>query len=64
MITFITWVTFIGVGIAAIVWLTLVGLILARLAAYRPTRYALPPPDKASERMYGIQYFIRAIGRK
>jgi hypothetical protein len=64
MITFITYVTIISVGIAACVWLVVVGLILARLAAYRPTRYALPPPDKASERMHGQQYFDRAIGKK
>ncbi len=64
MITFITYVAVIGVGIAAIIWLTVIGLILARLAGYSPTRYALPPPDKAAERMHGQQYFERAIGRK
>lgn len=64
MIDFVTWVIFISVGIAACVWLTLIGLILARLAEYRPNRYALPPPDKAAERMHGQQYFDRAIGKK
>lgn len=62
MITFVTWVIFIGVGIAACVWLVVAGLILARLINVYPT--ALPPPARAAERMYGIQYFIRAIGRK
>lgn len=28
------------------------------------TGMALPKPDRATERMYGIQYFLRAIGRK
>jgi hypothetical protein len=63
MITFVTWVIFIGVGVAACVWLVLVSLILARLVSLRPTK-DLPPPARAAERMYGIQYFIRAIGRK
>jgi hypothetical protein len=62
MIIFVTWVIFIGVGIAVCVWTVLAGLILARFINVYPT--ALPPPDRASERMYGIQYFIRAIGRK
>jgi hypothetical protein len=64
MITFLTYIIVISVGIAACVWLTVVGLILARLAGYSPTRYALPPPDKASERMHDQQYFDRAIGKK
>jgi hypothetical protein len=62
MITFVTWVIFIGVGIAACVWLVVAGLILARLINVYPKD--LPPPARAAERMYGIQYFIRAIGRK
>lgn len=64
MITFITWVACIGVAIASLVWLAVVCVILARIGGYKPTRYALPPPDRAAERMYGVQYFIRAIGRK
>lgn len=64
MITFLTYVIVISVGIAACVWLAVVGLILARLAEYRPNRYALPPPDKAAERMHDQQYFDRAIGKK
>jgi hypothetical protein len=62
MITFLTYIIVIGVGIAACVWLVIVGLVLDRLINNYPK--ALPPPDRASERMFGIQYFIRAIGRK
>jgi hypothetical protein len=61
MVDFVTWVIFIGVGIAACVWLTVVGLILARLAGYSPNRYTLPPPERTAERMYGQQYFERAM---
>lgn len=64
MITFITWVAFIGVGIAALVWLTIVGLIMGKLFGYDPRKCSYPPPDRAAERMYDIQYFVRAIGRK
>lgn len=28
------------------------------------THGAIPPPHHSTERMYGIQYFLRAIGRK
>lgn len=28
------------------------------------TGVAVPPPHHSTERMYGIQYFLRAIGRK
>lgn len=64
MVTFVTWVIFISVGIAACVWLTLIGVILARLASHKPTRYTLPPPERQAERMHDQQYFDRAIGKK
>ena len=30
----------------------------------RASRYPLPPPDRAAERMYDQQYFDRAVGKK
>lgn len=67
MINFIAAVAFIGVGICAIVFVVLIGYIFSDLyqaMRHGKKRYALPPPDKAAERMHGQQYFDRAIGKK
>ncbi len=67
MINFIAAVAFIGVGICAIVFAVLIGYIFSdmyRAWRYHTRRETLPPPQRQTERMYGQQYFERAIGRK
>ena len=67
MITFITYVALIGTGLAALVWITLVCVVLGSIAKnwHRSApRESLPPPEYQANRVYGQQYFERAIGRK
>jgi hypothetical protein len=63
MLDVIIWVAIIGSALCALVFLTLIVLVLFSLGS-RMKNYALPPPDRAAERMYGQQYFDRAIGKK
>lgn len=67
MVTFIMWVAIIGSLICVLVYASIVVVITLSLCDWvkrRRVQEVLPPPDRAAERMYDIQYFIRAIGRK
>ena len=64
MIRFIVWVTWIGTGIALLVFATLIVLLLVDFVRAGYRRVVLPPPDRAAERMYDQQYFDRAVGKK
>lgn len=56
------------VAVAVAVWIAVLFVMVTNVIDnYRKRssrQVALPPPDKAAERMYGQQYFERAIGRK
>jgi hypothetical protein len=62
MVTFIMWVAIVGTALCALVFATLIVLILLSLGS-KAKNYALPPPDKAAERMYDQQYFDRAVSK-
>jgi len=66
MITFITYVAIIGTGLASIVWLVLACIVFARIREnwHRTGAPPLPPPERQANRVFGQQYFERAIGRK
>jgi hypothetical protein len=66
MLTFVLWTVYIATGLAALVWLTLVCVVLASIKSnwHRTAQGNLPPPDKAAERSWSQRYFERAIGRK
>lgn len=67
MVDFILWVSVIGTGLCALVFLTLFTLMFLSLVQYvkdKTNAHALPPPDKAAERPWSQKYFERAIGRK
>lgn len=64
MVDVIMWTAIIGTGLAAIVFLILFALILAALFNYirgETNNHSLPPPERVAERMYGQQYFERAV---
>lgn len=64
MVDVIMWVAIIGTGLAATVFLILFALMFAALFNYireKTSSHSLPPPDHAAERMYGQQYFERAV---
>ena len=63
MLDIIIWTAIIGSALCVLVFLALTVLILFSLGS-RVKDYVLPPPDRAAERMYGQQYFERAIGKK
>jgi len=68
MLDVIIWTAIIGSALCVLVFLTLAVLILASgvdmWRKKRALRHPIPPPDRAAERMYGQQYFDRAIGKK
>ena len=65
MIDFITWTAFILVSFCLGVFTLLFVVIILNIVSWWKFRVSLktplPPPDKASERMYGQQYFDRAM---
>ena len=66
MVTFILWVAVIGTALCALIFLTIIGLVIFDLCAAlrrRRNREVLPYPDTSAERMYDINYFYRANGR-
>jgi hypothetical protein len=68
MIDFILWVALIGTALCALVMLTLIVTIIVSVAdawrRHKALRGVLPPPDKAADRTYGLNYFYRANGKK
>jgi hypothetical protein len=63
MVTFITWVALIGVGLCALVFLAVVGVgVTGVINAFKQSS-VLPYPDTSAERIYDVQYFYRANGR-
>lgn len=57
------WIAF-ATCLLLMVFCVLVITISAAVERASQRRPLLPKPDRATERMYGIQYFLRAIGRK
>ena len=62
MLTFVMWVIFVGVGLCAAVFATLIVLIVMSLFDSLKSRSVAVPPARAAERMYDQQYFDRAVG--
>lgn len=64
MVDVIMWTAVVGTGLAALVFLLVVALMFASLFNYirdKTNNHSLPPPERVAERMYGQQYFERAV---
>lgn len=67
MLNFVIWVSIISTGLAALVFLAILGVVLTSLFDHFRTKgnsHSLPAPDKAAERPWSQRYFERAAGRK
>lgn len=64
MVDVIMWTAVVGTGLAALVFLLVIALMFASLFNYireKTSSHSLPPPEHVAERMYGQQYFERAV---
>ena len=68
MLNFVIWVSIISTGLAALVFLAILGVTLASVFDHFRGKSNwhrnLPPPDKAAERPWSQKYFERVIGKK
>lgn len=64
MVNVIMWTALIGVGLCAAVFATLFGYIFFDMYKSRKNdkqREVLPPPERQAQRVYGQQYFEKAM---